>query len=216
MLRQVRDLRGLTIAATDGDIGRAHDLYLDDHRWTVRSLVVDTRPWPAGRRVLISPHSVFRADWPRRRLEVALTKEEIRRRPDIDTDQPVAGRPAVSLRRARRVAGYALQALDGEVGHIHDFVIDDETWVIRYLVAETRDWWPGKKVLVPREWIAWVSWLELKVHVDLRREILRHAPEYDPTRPIQGDDEARLGRYYGRPKCRAFRENGMGARRRRS
>ncbi len=56
-----------------------------------------------------------------------------------------------------------------------------------------------------------MSWLELKVHVDLRREILWHAPEYDPTRSIEGDDEARVGRYYGRPKCRGFREDGTGA-----
>ena len=37
---------------------------------------------------------------------------------------------------------------DGEIGHVEDFIIDDETWAIRYLIIDTRNWWPGKKVLI--------------------------------------------------------------------
>jgi len=49
------------------------------------------------------------------------------------------------LRSTRHVSGYHIQALDGEVGHVEDFIIDDETWSIRYLIVGTRNWWPGKK-----------------------------------------------------------------------
>ena len=62
MLRRVDELLGFRIHAADGDIGRVHDLYFDDQRWTVRYLVVDTRHWLPGRRVLLSPAAVRRPD----------------------------------------------------------------------------------------------------------------------------------------------------------
>jgi len=49
------------------------------------------------------------------------------------------------LRSTDEVSGYHIQAADGEIGHVEDFVIDDETWAIRYMVVATRNWWPGKK-----------------------------------------------------------------------
>lgn len=49
------------------------------------------------------------------------------------------------LRSTNAVRGYEIQALDDEIGHVEDFVIDDETWAIRYLVVATRNWWPEKK-----------------------------------------------------------------------
>jgi len=60
MLRTAGELKGVTIQATDGDIGSVQDLYFDDHSWTVRYLVVDTGTWLPGRQVLISPFA-FRA-----------------------------------------------------------------------------------------------------------------------------------------------------------
>jgi hypothetical protein len=64
------------------------------------------------------------------------------------------------LRSTDEVTGYHLVALDGEIGHVDDFIIDDETWAIRYLVVATRNWWPGKKVLISPKWIESVSWEE--------------------------------------------------------
>ena len=52
------------------------------------------------------------------------------------------------LRSTHDVSGHHVQATDGEIGHVDDFIIDDETWGIRYLVIDTRNWWPGNKVLV--------------------------------------------------------------------
>src|SRR5436305_1256813 len=42
MLRSVKDLQGLTIHATDGEIGKAEEFLFDDRRWTIRYLVVNT------------------------------------------------------------------------------------------------------------------------------------------------------------------------------
>ena len=62
------------------------------------------------------------------------------------------------LRSAKEVMGYYIEATDGDIGHVEDFVVDDDTWEIRYMVVDTKNWWPGKKVLVAPEWIERVSW----------------------------------------------------------
>ena len=85
---------------------------------------------------------------------------------------------------------------------MEDVLIDDDAWAIRYLVVDTRNWWPGKKVLIAPEWIGWMSWMELKVHVGLRRAVIRGAPEYDPSRAVDPDYEDRLATYYGQPPHR--------------
>jgi hypothetical protein len=100
------------------------------------------------------------------------------------------------LRSMGEVTGYWIQAADGEIGHVEDFVIDDETWTIRYLIVDTRNWWPGKKVLVSPRWIDKVSWNESKVFINLPREAVRKSPEYSEESLITRDYETDLHRHY--------------------
>ena len=59
-----------------------------------------------------------------------------------------------TLRSSANVTGYDIQASDDSIGHVADFVFDDESWAIRYLVIDTRNWWPGGgKVLIATRWI---------------------------------------------------------------
>jgi sporulation protein YlmC with PRC-barrel domain len=102
------------------------------------------------------------------------------------------------LRSTHAVVGYHIQALDGEIGHVEDFIIDDETWAIRYLVVGTRNWWPGKKVLVSPQWIERVSWNESKVFVNLDRETIKQSPEYTEESLLTRDYEIGLHRHYNR------------------
>jgi uncharacterized protein YrrD len=102
------------------------------------------------------------------------------------------------LRSVDEITGYHIQARDGEIGHIDDFVVDTEDWVLRYLVIDTRNWWPGKHVLIAPPWIQRISWEDAKVHVDLEQETLRHAPEYNRHMPINRPYETELFEYYGR------------------
>lgn len=104
------------------------------------------------------------------------------------------------LRSTNEVTGYDIQATDGEIGHVEDFIADDESWTIRYMVVDTRDWLPGKKVLVSPHWIHHVSWPESRVHIDLTREMIENSPEFDPAAPVNREYEERLYDYYGRPK----------------
>ena len=103
------------------------------------------------------------------------------------------------LRSADEVRGYAIGALDGEIGHVEDFVIDDESWAIRYLIVATRNWWPGKKVLVSTKWIERVSWTESTVVVNLSRDAIKRSPEYTDDSLPSRDYEAALHRHYDRP-----------------
>lgn len=90
MLRTVQELKSYAIGATDGEVGKVVDIYFDDHSWVVRYLVVDAGSWLVGRKVLISPYAVQRADWDDKRLPVSLTQQQVKNSPDIDTDVPVS------------------------------------------------------------------------------------------------------------------------------
>jgi hypothetical protein len=102
------------------------------------------------------------------------------------------------LRSTKAVTGCRIQAQDGEIGHVGDFVIDDETWTIRYLIVDTQNWWPGKKVLIPTQWIERISWEESKVFIHMTREAVRQSPEYTDQTLITRDHEIQLHRHYNR------------------
>ena len=107
--------------------------------------------------------------------------------------------PERHLRSMQDVSGHAIQGIDGEIGHVEDFLIDDETWAIRYLIVATRNWWPGKKVLVSPKWIQRVSWGESKVFVNLLRENIKKSPEYTDDALITREFEADLHGHHKRP-----------------
>ncbi len=102
------------------------------------------------------------------------------------------------LRSTHYVSGYHIQAADGEIGHVEDFIVDDETWVIRYLIIDTRNWWPGKKVLVSPQWIERISWEKSKIFINLSRETIKQSPEYTEESLLTRDYETGLYRHYDR------------------
>jgi hypothetical protein len=102
------------------------------------------------------------------------------------------------LRSTREVCGYAVEAVDGGAGHVDDFVLDDESWAIRYLVVDTRHWWPGTKVLVAPPWIERVSWGDSKVFINLSRQAIKASPPYDAAALLTRDYEEKLHKHYER------------------
>lgn len=83
------------------------------------------------------------------------------------------------LRSVEEVAGYNIQATNGELGCVADFILDDDTWNISYLVVDTGKWLPGKKFLVSPALLGAVDWLRDSVSVHMTREQLIKNPEYD-------------------------------------
>lgn len=243
MLSSLSKLVGFSIRATDGEIGKIDEFYFDDLSWVVRYMVVNTDNWVVGRQVLISPVSIGIPDEEKHMVPVALSREQVRNSPDIDTSKPVYRQHETALsdyyqwplywtgddygggiygmtvlpppvmvkdkknearadhdphlRSTRQVTDYRIQALDGEIGHVEDFLIDQHTWAIYYLVVKTRNWLPGKKVLISPRWLKEISWADQKVYVEKTIESVKTSPEYDPSKPVNVDYEDALHRHYG-------------------
>jgi len=84
------------------------------------------------------------------------------------------------LRSSNEVEGYTISAIDASIGHVEDFIVDDESWSIAYLEVDTRNWLPGgKKVLVEPGQIESVDWSARSVKVTLTAEQIRQRPECD-------------------------------------
>jgi hypothetical protein len=261
MLRSMQDLKTYTIGATDGPIGHVTDFYFDDERWVIRYLVVESGSWLASRKVLISPMSIGHPDWAKKSLPVAISRDQVKGSPDIDTDKPVSRQQEIDylgyydypyywegaglwgagaypnlttpgnagflaierpllppgakdstlgevgrhehddlhLRSGLAVTGHETQAVDGSIGHVSGFLVDEETWAIRYLVVDTSNWWIGHQVLVPPQWVTGVSWPKREVSVHLDRDKVKFAPPYDPALPLDREKENAIYSHYGRP-----------------
>jgi hypothetical protein len=102
------------------------------------------------------------------------------------------------LRSTYDMGGHHVQAEDGEIGHLEDFVVDDATWAIRYLIVDTRNWWAGRRVLIAPKWIDRISWNESKVFVRLSRDAIMRSPEYTEASLLTRDYEISLYRHYDR------------------
>ncbi|MBS1717184.1 MAG: PRC-barrel domain-containing protein [Armatimonadetes bacterium] len=102
------------------------------------------------------------------------------------------------LRSTNAVEGYAIEATDGELGNIVDFIVDDETWTIRYLVVDTGSWWPGRKVLIPTRWVDRISWGDAKAYVSINRETIKDSPKYTDQSLLSREYETELYRHYSR------------------
>ncbi len=115
-----------------------------------------------------------------------------------DLSSSTAEKKDPHLRSTHDVSGRSVEAFDGEIGHVDDFVVDDESWSIRYLILSTRNWWPGKKVLISTQWIERISWEESKVFVNLTREAIKQAPEYTDKSVLTREYETALHRHHKR------------------
>ena len=99
MLRSLTDMQDYAIGATDGNIGHVKDFYFDDKAWVIRYLVVDTGAWLSGRKVLISPIAIGHPNWLEKSLPVAITMEQVKNSPDIETDKPVSRQHEIRYHR---------------------------------------------------------------------------------------------------------------------
>ncbi len=85
------------------------------------------------------------------------------------------------------------------IGRMDDFIVDDQEWMIRYMVLDTGNILTGKKVLVSPIWLNEIDFDQKKVYLDLAKETIEEAPEFDPGQPINRKYEEVLYDFYGRP-----------------
>lgn len=103
------------------------------------------------------------------------------------------------LRSLHEVAGYHIRAADDDVGHVEDLVLDDGPWAVRYVVVDTRNWLPGRKVILAPGWFTRIDWRDSRAVTILDRQSIENAPPYDPERPLDRDYENLLHNHYDRP-----------------
>jgi uncharacterized protein YrrD len=116
--------------------------------------------------------------------------EQIRkaRMQDIDNADP-------NLRSVNEVTGYHIEATGGRIGHVENFLFNETDWQMEYLVVDTRDWLPGKHVLVELDFVQSVHWAERAVVVDLSKETIRSRPKYEDFKALSELDEQALDAY---------------------
>ncbi|HVL34769.1 MAG TPA: PRC-barrel domain-containing protein [Burkholderiales bacterium] len=81
------------------------------------------------------------------------------------------------LRSSSEVVGYRIQAADGEIGHVEDFLVDDRSWAIADMVVDTGNWLPGRKVRVAPSAIEDIDWNGRQVRVRLTRAEIERSAE---------------------------------------
>lgn len=87
--------------------------------------------------------------------------------------------PVNHSRSLAEMEGYHIQALDGEVGHMEDYLFSVTSWDPVHMVVDTKNWLPGRKVVVPSEKFAGVSWPDRQVKLSMTREEVLNAPTRD-------------------------------------
>lgn len=142
--------------------------------------------WPVG---LFTPAGVGVAPGP--------IAPDLARHPE-NTQQARNQAEQMRLRGGDEVKGYSIATRDGDLGAVHDYLLDEDGWKVRYMVVDTKRWLPGKLVLVAPTWIESVNWSDRKVVVDLTEEQLKSAPEYDKDVGLTVDYERALMTHYGR------------------
>ncbi len=215
MLVLARHINGTAVEASDGKVGKLCDLLFDEQSWKIRQLVLDGGTWLNRRRVTLPPEIVQRKDWADQRLLVTgFTRQQVIDSPGTQTHIPVSntaledvtvmdweiywvdalnhpwqvpGDPRLSS--AHEVAGYHIQATDGPIGHVADFVLDDESWTIRFLAVDTRNWWPGKHVLVAPARVEVIDRPNRTLGLSIPRDAIQHSPQYRDSIPLEQSQE---------------------------
>lgn len=122
--------------------------------------------------------------------------------PDLQRGRPIENLEDtndVHLQSARAVRGYRVLGHDEPLGHIEDFIVDDESWAARYLAVDTTSWrWERQVLLVPH-WATQISWSERTLRVEVTQQAVKDSPEWNPLVAPRRDYEVRLYSHYGKP-----------------
>lgn len=113
---------------------------------------------------------------------------------ELSKEEKTEGDP--HLRSIREVRNYNIEAVDGNIGYVENFIIDDKNWDIKYLILDTRKWmhWlpGGEYILITPELIDKIVWSESNVYIKADKKSIENAPVYDTKKQIDDKFEYRL------------------------
>jgi uncharacterized protein YrrD len=173
MLHLAQKVAGVTVSGTDGDIGTVEDFYFEEAGWNVRYLLVDTGSWFDGKRVLLSPN-VVQGPWGRTGVHVNMSRDDVRNSPALNETTEEA--TDAHLDSVKKTSGYHIHARNGEIGHVDDFLIGQDSWRIRYLLVDTSNWIGGRSVIVSSETVERVDKTDNQIFVAADRDTIANAP----------------------------------------
>jgi len=124
-----------------------------------------------------------------------LTEENLP--PELDED--VEGERK-HIRSMREVTGYHLVSGDEKIAKLSDFIVEDGSWIVRYVAVRTHVHFSGVEVLLSPDWIEEIDWETKRIETDLSRDQILEAPPFDSLKPIDREYEAQLHEHYGRTK----------------
>jgi len=101
------------------------------------------------------------------------------------------------LRSIAAVTGYHIHAVDGEIGHVEDFLVDDAGWDIRYITVDTRNWWPGQRVLISPRSVREIDWANRLMHLNVDRQKVKDSPVLDSAMTVDRAYEEQHRTHYG-------------------
>jgi len=177
MLHLAQKIAGTTVSGTDGEIGTLEDFYFEEAGWNVRYLLVDTGSWFDGKRVLLSPSAV-QGDWGLTGVQVNLSRDDVRNSPALD-DEATPDIADERLDSVKTTSGYHIRARNGEIGHVDDFLIGQDSWRIRYLLVDTSNWIGGRSVIVSSDAVERVDKEDNQIYVAADRDAIKNAPELE-------------------------------------
>jgi len=93
------------------------------------------------------------------------------------------------LLSTQSMSGYHIQTTEGSIGHVTDFMMDDQSWEIRHLVVETGHWFSGKEIVISLRHIDHISYEESKVFVNETKAAIQEAPEYRMPQLVANDHQ---------------------------
>jgi hypothetical protein len=173
MLRSASRILGYRLTADDGEVGRCVDFLLEQPTWIVRYVLVETGRRRGGGRVLVSPLRLRKSDWASRRWALDGTREQV-------TTEPAS---APSLQSLGQLLGFGLDDAEGNVGHIEDLIVDDDSWRCDYLVLNGEVGAARRKTLVPTAWLEPLHLGEHRLKAPVPRARIEGEPEYHPEAP---------------------------------
>ena len=103
------------------------------------------------------------------------------------------------LHSVKHLYGSKLGASDGDIGHVKDFLFDDQSWVMRYLVADTGSWLSGRQVLISPHAFVSLDWTGKLLLLKLTRKQIENCPSIESHKSVSRQYEEAYYRYYGWP-----------------
>ncbi|MBZ0156542.1 MAG: PRC-barrel domain-containing protein [Alphaproteobacteria bacterium] len=101
------------------------------------------------------------------------------------------------LKSLETLSGYTITATDGDIGKVHDFLFDDESWGVRYIVVDTGRWLPGKLVLIAPQAVSLPDDKAKTLPIRLTMEQIRNSPGQEKDMPVSRRYQRELNAYYG-------------------